>query len=88
MGLNFYIGCHRCRKRLFLFRGEESTPMHLFVRKHNDCIKMNSNSVVVMPDGYGEQDWMREYDEETLEGVTHNGRRAEGKTPGTDSASR
>jgi hypothetical protein len=34
VGLNFVLGCHKCRQRVWMFRGEEVQPMHNFWRAH------------------------------------------------------
>jgi hypothetical protein len=60
MGLNFYICCHRCKVKTFLFRGKESEPMHNFFHMHSNCVRINKDAVEVRGDGYGEQDWMSE----------------------------
>jgi len=64
MGLNFHACCHRCKSRLYFYRGEESIPMHEFWRKHRHCIKIDKNACEIRGDGYGEQDWMYDYKED------------------------
>ena len=36
MGINFVIGCHRCREYVWMLRGDESQTLHAFWRKHWD----------------------------------------------------
>ena len=63
MGMNFYACCHKCKMRLFLYRGKESKPMRAFWRDHEKCIRQNKDACEVRGDGYGEQDWMSSYEE-------------------------
>jgi hypothetical protein len=66
MGLNFYCGCHKCKKRVFLYRGKEAKPLHAFFLKHQRCIHSDPNNFVVMGD-YEEQNWMNEYTVDELQ---------------------
>lgn len=56
MGLNFYIGCHGCRRKVFLYRLKESLPMHRFYRKHYQ------HGQITVEGDYQEQDWMDDYE--------------------------
>lgn len=50
MGLNFYICCHKCKERIFMFRGRESTPMHDFYQKHYNCHRASPRNLEIIAD--------------------------------------
>ena len=64
MGLNFYVCCHKCRTKQFLYRGKESKPMHKFYHKHEECRRLDSTACQIQGDGYSEQDWMDDYEDD------------------------
>ena len=50
MGLNFYIGCHRCKEKIYLYRGRETGPMQDFWDKHRHCGSRADSVFATMPD--------------------------------------
>lgn len=56
MGLNFVIGCHRCRERVWMFRGDEARPLHSFYRAHWDHSRF-----VELTDDQSDNAWADEY---------------------------
>jgi hypothetical protein len=61
MGINFVIGCHRCEQRAWMYRGEESEPLHRFFRLHEGCARLDPQNVVVADDQLQEADWQHDY---------------------------
>ena len=67
MGLNFYVACHYCKVKVFLYRGRESKPLHAFYHKHHDCGRKMPCPLHIQGDYY-EQDWMHDYaDDEEIQ---------------------
>lgn len=61
MGHNLYSACHRCKTKIFHFRGEENKTILLFYKKHSDCAKKNIDNVqTVMDNNSTDQEWMYE----------------------------
>jgi hypothetical protein len=58
MGRNFYLSCHKCKEKLFLFRDKESKALHWFYDRHENCMKIDKNNVECLDDCFQEKNWM------------------------------
>jgi hypothetical protein len=61
MGTNFVMGCEKCQEKVYLYRGEESKPMHAFFREHAKCFLFSRNAFLFGDDQILEDDWMTDY---------------------------
>ena len=64
MGINLQTCCHRCKVRVFHYRGRENETILPFYYKHYDCILANPSNVETKEDQIQEENWMSEYPEE------------------------
>lgn len=58
MGLNLVIGCHRCRQRVWMFRGKEIPPITDFYRAH-----WQHSEQIELTDDQSLRDWQHEYED-------------------------
>jgi hypothetical protein len=63
MGINFVIGCRRCEQRVWMYRGEESRPMHRFFRAHEGCARLNPRNILFGDDQLMENEWQHDYED-------------------------
>jgi hypothetical protein len=58
MGVNLISACHRCKVKIFHFRGEENKTILPFYKKHGACAKLNIHNVQTVMDNNGtDQNW-------------------------------
>lgn len=67
MGINFVIGCQKCQKKVWMYRGEEGRPLHAFFSRHKQCVAENNNNLLFGDDQYMEADWQEDFTEEEHE---------------------
>ena len=58
MGMNVQSACHKCKEKVFHFRGNESDTIMPFYRKHRSCMDELASNVVTLEDQYQYEDWM------------------------------
>jgi hypothetical protein len=63
MGMNLQTCCHKCRERVFHFRGEENKTILPFYKKHEKCIRENPSNVETLEETYQWVEWMEEYED-------------------------
>lgn len=60
MGMNFYSCCHKCKEKVFHFRGHENETLLPFYRRHYACMSENPANLETLEDQKQEAWWMRE----------------------------
>lgn len=60
MGMNVQSACHRCKEKVFHFRGRENESILPFYRAHRKCMDIHPDNVVTKDDQYQSEDWMDE----------------------------
>lgn len=61
MGLNLFSACHKCKEKVFHFRGKEGETILPFYLKHRKCLESDpKTSVETLEDQVQERDWMRD----------------------------
>ena len=61
MGYNLLTACHKCKTKIFHYRGEENVAILPFYVKHAKCAKENLNNVQTVMDNNGsDQDWQQD----------------------------
>lgn len=58
MGMNFVSCCHKCKRKVFHFRGEEDKTMIPFYYKHYRCMEESTDNLETKEDQIQEEDWM------------------------------
>ncbi len=62
MGVNIISGCHKCKVKVFHWRGEENVNMIPFYYKHKLCAQEDINNVQSVMDNNGtDQDWCNDF---------------------------
>ena len=72
MGMNLQSCCHRCKVRVFHFRGREQETLLPFYNKHYICIKINPENITTREDQIQEEAWMSDYKEDIITTTIHN----------------
>lgn len=65
MGMNLQSCCHRCKVRVFHYRGRENETLLPFYRKHYFCMVLNPKNIETLEDQIQEESWMSLYIDET-----------------------
>jgi len=60
MGYNLISGCHKCKVKVFHFRGEENVKILDFYIKHKECAKEDLKNVQTIMDNCDE-DWIEDF---------------------------
>jgi len=63
MGYNLISACHKCKKKVFHFRGKENEAILPFYIKHSKCAKEDIDNIQTVMDNNGtDQDWETNYE--------------------------
>jgi len=63
MGMNLQSGCHKCKEKVFHFRGKENETILPFYKKHRRCMDENKDNLETLEDQSQWAEWMDEYSE-------------------------
>jgi hypothetical protein len=50
MGMNLQSCCHKCKVRVFHFRGKEQETILPFYSEHEPCMRLNKRNVETLED--------------------------------------
>lgn len=60
MGMNLQSCCHKCKEKIFHYRGRENETMLPFYRKHYSCMQESPDNIETKEDQIQEEDWMHD----------------------------
>lgn len=61
MGYNLHSVCHKCKTKIFHYRGEENKAILPFYKKHANCAKENIDNVKTVMDNNGtDEKWQND----------------------------
>lgn len=63
MGYNLITGCHKCKTKVFHYRGDESYSMFAFYMKHLACMEESPANVETGLDENFQKEWMLEQED-------------------------
>lgn len=58
MGMNLQSCCHKCREKIFHYRGKENETILPFYYKHRNCLREDKNNLETKEDQIQEEWWM------------------------------